>query len=253
MRAEEKYNTPSLLMDRNYQKSELILGIRTAIPIAIGYIPIAIAFGMLAKSSGIPNYITIMMSLFIFAGASQFVGVNLIALGTGFAEIIVTTFLLNLRHFLMSASILQRIEQHANKKLLALMSFGLTDETFSIASVQKKERLTVYFLLTLNLTAFTAWNIGTVIGIFAAEGLPELVKNSMGIALYAMFIGLLVPSMRVSLPVVVTSLSAAFVHALFAWTPVFSGLSTGWMIIIATIIGALVGSCLFPKGVRRND
>lgn len=226
-------------------------GIKVGIPIAVGYIPIAIAFGLLAKSADIPNSISLLMSLVIFAGASQFVGVNLLALGVAPWEIVMTTFILNLRHFLMSASLSQRVQEGTSKKYLALLSFGITDETFSVASLRKEDKLNPGFILGLNLIAFSAWNIGTWIGVFLATGLPESIKTSMGIALYAMFIGLLVPSLK-SRPILTVSLLSIMFNLILNYISLFDGLSTGWCIIISTIIASIIGTILFPQGVKNN-
>lgn len=226
-------------------------GVKAGIPIAVGYIPIAIAFGLLAKAAGIPNHISVLMSFFIFAGASQFVGVNLLLLGALHWEIVMTTFILNLRHFLMSASLSQRVQPGTSKKWLSFISFGITDETFSVASLRKEQHLTPKFILGLNLIAFGAWNVGTWAGVFLATGLPESLKASMGIALYAMFIGLLIPTLRKSPPVLVISLLAVAIHSILHWMPLFAGISTGWSIIISTIIAAAAGALLYPKGVNN--
>ncbi|HJV46478.1 MAG TPA: AzlC family ABC transporter permease [Bacillota bacterium] len=250
MEGKDECLVSSPIMIQENKKTKLAAGLRAGIPIAVGYIPIAIAFGLLAKSTGIPNYISIMMSVFIFAGASQFVGVNLIALGAGFSEIIFTTFILNLRHFLMSASLYQRVDLEASKVLRILFSYGITDETFSVASLRSESKLSGYFLLALNGLAFLSWNIGTIIGIFLAQGLPTSLKSSMGIALYAMFIALLVPSLGKSKEIMVVSLTAASVHGILHWVPLFKGLSTGWAIIISTVMAALVGSFFFKSEVK---
>jgi len=222
-------------------------GLKAAIPIAIGYIPIGITFGLLARAAGIPNYITIMMSLIIFAGASQFVGINLIALGTGFWEIILTTFILNLRHLLMSASLSQKVVPGAPKGILSLISFGITDETFTVASFREETKLKPEFLAGLNLLAFSAWNVGTWMGVFLAAGLPESIKASMGIALYVMFIGLLVPSCRRSKATLFIALLAMAVHSLMHYIPSLGFLSTGLKIVITTIAAAFIGAIMFPE------
>ncbi len=98
-----------LEVEKSVIKSEVISGIKAAIPIAIGYIPITITFGLIAKSAGIPNYISLLMSVIVFAGGSQFVAVNLLMLGAAPVEMVIATFILNLRHFLMSSSVSQRI------------------------------------------------------------------------------------------------------------------------------------------------
>ena len=222
-------------------------GLKAAVPIAIGYIPIGITFGLLARSAGIPNYITVMMSFIIFAGASQFVGINLIALGTSFWEIVLTTFILNLRHLLMSASLSQKVVPGSSKGILALLSFGITDETFSVASFREEAQLQPEFLMGLNLLAFSAWNVGTWMGFFLAAGLPEAIKTSMGIALYVMFIGLLVPSCRRSKATLFIALLAMAVHGLLQYTPSLDFLSIGLKIVITTIITALIGAIIFPE------
>ncbi|WP_214746678.1 AzlC family ABC transporter permease [Exiguobacterium sp. s189] len=227
------------------QQSTFRAGLRAGIPVAIGYIPIAIAFGLLAKSFDLPNVITLSMSFFIFAGASQFITVQLLMTGSMYWEIILTTFILNSRHFLMSASLSQRIE-NTSRKLLAAIAFGVTDETFSVASTRKEAR-SALFVLGLNTIAFLAWNIGTWIGVFLAFGLPSTLQASMGIALYAMFIGLLVPSLTTR-PVFVVTSFAIIMQAVLHWiiTPLFP-ISDGIRIIIATVVAAGIGAFLFKE------
>lgn len=219
----------------------------TGFPIAVGYIPIAITFGLLAKTSGIPDYTSLLMSLIVFAGASQFVGVNLLVLGASAWEIIFTTFILNFRHFLMTASISQRMEANLSKKWLSILSFGITDETFMILSMRNEEKLPAQFVLGVNLAAFSSWNIGTWIGVFLGTGLPSAIQESMGIALYSMFIGLLVPSIKKSRSYLIISLFAIGINSFIHWFPLFSGLSGGWAVILTTIIAALIGAFLFSK------
>ncbi|WP_215144334.1 AzlC family ABC transporter permease [Exiguobacterium qingdaonense] len=220
-------------------------GLRAGVPIAIGYIPIAIAFGLLAQSFNLPNAITLSMSFFIFAGASQFITIQLLMNGSMYWEIILTTFILNSRHFLMSASLSQRIET-TSQKLLAAIAFGVTDETFSIASIRKETRSGV-FVFGLNTIAFLAWNVGTWMGVFLAFGLPDALQASMGIALYAMFIGLLVPSLTTR-PVFIVASAAIVIQAILHWgvSPFFP-ISDGIRIIVATITAAGIGAILFKE------
>ena len=222
-------------------------GLKAAIPIALGYLPIAVAFGLLAKSAGIPNYVAMMMSLTIFAGASQFVGVTMMASGVSPWEIVFTTLIINLRHLLMAASISRRIEL-GHAKWLPLLAFGITDETFSVASFRSEPRISQRFALALNFLSFGAWNVGTWVGLFAAKGLPEIIKNGMGIALYAMFIGLLVPNLKKSKAALTVALTAAFVHWALYEIPLVSDLTAGWKIILSTLAAAGAGTAFFPGG-----
>lgn len=230
------------------RKMKFLEGVKAGLPVALGYIPIAVAFGLLAKSLDIPAYISVLMSLVIYAGASQFIGVNLLVLGASFGEIVITTFLLNLRHFLMTATLSQRLDGEVSKCWRALLSFGVTDETFTISVLQKKGELSKYFILGINTIAFVSWNVGTWLGLFFAASLPEVVKASMGIALYAMFIGLLVPHIKKSKPVVVVSLLAVVINSLLYWASMIWGFSNGWGIIIATITSAAIGASFYSEG-----
>jgi len=222
-------------------------GIKAGIPIAIGYIPIAITFGLLAKSTGIPNSTAAMMSFWVYAGASQFVAVNLLALNATYWEIVLTTFIINFRHFLMSASLSRRIEQPTSKKWMALISFGITDETFTVASTRNEQRLSPVFVLGLNLVAFGTWNAGTWAGVFLGTGLPESIQTSMGIALYAMFIGLLIPSLKKSRPLFIVSMFAVVINSILYWVPLFSSFSMGWRVITATVLASAAGAVFFLK------
>lgn len=235
-------------MDPGSQKGQFLQGVKAALPIAIGYIPIAIAFGLLAKSVGIPSYVSFLMSLLIYAGASQFIGINLIVLGASWWEIVVTTFILNLRHFLMTATLAQKLEAQASKKWRMLLSFGITDETFSVSSFQNRQSLTRYFLLGLNTIAFVSWNIGTWLGLFGASGLPETVKSSMGIALYVMFIGLLVPQVKKSKAALFVAVAAIIINFVMSCLP---AVSNGCSIIVATVLSAGIGAKVFAKEDSR--
>lgn len=226
-------------------------GLRASLPIAIGYLPIAVTFGLVARSADIPAALTILMSLIIFAGASQFVAVNLIALGTNPWEIILTTFMLNLRHLLMSASLTQRIEP-ASRRKMAMLAFGVTDETFSVASLREERQLSPGFILGLNLLAFFSWVAGTCLGVSLVNGIPASLQASMGIALYAMFIGLLIPALRKNRHLIVLVLLASVISALLYWLPAAADLSAGWKIVITTVLTALAGAYLFPGGVDAS-
>lgn len=194
-----------------------------------------------------PIFITLLMSLVVFAGASQFIAVNLLTLGASLGEIVLTTFMLNLRHFLMTTSLSRKLDASVSKAWRAVLAFGVTDETFSVSALCDETTLPKQFILGLNTIAFLSWNFGTWLGVFFAPALPDAVKASMGIALYAMFIGLLVPHIKKSQAALVVAALAAATHGLLYWLPLFATLSSGWRIIIATVISATVGAMVFGE------
>ncbi|NLW23807.1 MAG: AzlC family ABC transporter permease [Clostridia bacterium] len=226
---------------KSYESNQLFRGIRASLPIGIGYLPIAMTFGLLAKNAGLSLFQGSMMSAFVFAGASQFVAVNMISLGIGWLEIVLTTFVLNFRHFLMSASLTQRIKIN-NPLLPWLIGFGITDESFSVASMEKDKILNPSYLLGLNFSSYLFWVGGTFLGFLIAGALPPLIQSSMGIALYAMFIGLLIPSVKKSAKIGLIALFSALLNVIFA-----QFISSGWALVSGAVLAALIGALLFKE------
>jgi 4-azaleucine resistance transporter AzlC len=217
------------------QGTEFKKGLHAGISIAIGYVPIALTFGLLAKTTGLSIGETVLMSMIVFAGASQYMSLSLIALGTGIVEIILTTFIVNIRHFLMAASLNEKVELDRVFNRI-VYSFGITDETFSVAATQTG-RLTTGYMFGLNLISYASWVIGSGVGFAIGAGLPATLQQSMSIALYAMFIGLLVPSMKQGVKVVFLAALAACFNTVFTMT---EWLSTGWSIVGATLLSAVL-------------
>ena len=214
---------------------EVRKGVQSGISIAIGYAPIALTFGLLAKTTGLTIGETALMSLLVFAGAAQYISLSLLTLGTGIFEIVLTTFIVNIRHFLMSTSLNEKWddEQAANKVML---SFGITDETFSVAAV-REEKVTSGYMLGLISVSYASWVICSGLGHLIGASLPQTLQESMSVALYAMFVGLLVPSMKKSAKVVFLAALAASFNTIFTLT---NTLSTGWAIVLSTLLSAVI-------------
>lgn len=210
-------------------------GLHEGVSIAIGYAPVALTFGLLAKTTGLTLFETLLMSMVLYAGAAQYIALNMFALGTSPLEMVFTTFIVNIRHFLMSASLNEKAEEEIAWKK-AIYAFGVTDETFSVAATKPGYVATGY-LFGLNFIAYFSWGLFSVIGFAIGANLPQVLQESMAIALYAMFIGLLVPSLKKSMKVAYLALLAAVFNSIF----VFANLmSTGWAIIVATLLSAIL-------------
>lgn len=210
-------------------------GIARAIPIVLGYVPIGFAYGVLAGKSGLSDTNTLLMSLIVFAGSAQFIAVGLFAAGTGPAAVILTTFVVNLRHMLMAASLAPYLSGW-RKRYLAFFSYELTDETFALHSTAAPQlsecRLEA---LSLNMTAQGAWVLGTLLGIVASGMIGDVKPLGLDYALAAMFIGLLVGQCDSAVRVVTAVLSGAIATLLYL---------AGWHqfhIILATVVGATLG------------
>jgi len=215
--------------------SEFKKGLQAGISIGVGYFPIALTFGLLAKTSGLTIYETVLMSLIVFAGASQYISLSLIAYGTGIFEIVLTTFIVNIRHFLMSTSLNEKVEEdHLACKLF--YSFGITDETFSVAST-KEGHVTTGYMFGVITISYSSWVIFSGVGHLIGASLPQTLQESMGVALYAMFIGLLVPSMKKNVKVISLAILAAAFNSIFTLGHM---MAQGWAIVTATILSAVM-------------
>lgn len=211
------------------------IGVKRALPIVLGYVPIGFAYGVLAGKSGMSETNTLLMSLIVFAGSAQFIAVGLFAGGTGPAAVILTTFVVNLRHMLMAASLAPYLRGW-KKRYLAFFSYELTDETFALhSSAAGKLSDCKLEAISLNVTAQVSWVFGTVLGIIASGLIGDIKPLGLDYALAAMFIGLLVGQCESTLRVITAIFSGVIATLLYL---------AGWHqfhIIVATVVGATLG------------
>lgn len=221
--------------------------LKSGFPIFIGYVPPAIAFGILAKSCEVSLIETLMFSAVVFAGASQFIALNLLMTGMGFSGIILTTLLVNFRHFLMSSYLATRMTSMA-KRFKFLIAFGVTDEVFSVLSFANR-RLTKTFVFILQLSAYTGWVTGTAAGYIMGGFLPQVLTRSMGVALYALLLAILIPELKTSARALVLTIASGLLNTLLIKIDVLPG---GWNIIACIIVIALIGSFAADKAERKQ-
>lgn len=220
-------------------------GLKRGYPIAIGYLPVSFTFGLMAVSGGLPVWMAVFISMSNLTSAGQFAGTNLILSGAGNMEITLTTFIVNIRYMLMSLSLTQRLKEDMTFPQRLLIGFGVTDETFSIASMEKGS-LSFRYLLGLMLGPFLGWSIGTLFGALICTSLPSALSNAMGIALYGMFIAIIIPPAKKSKPITSIIIISVVVVAILRYLPIFHFISSGFRIIIASFLGAGIGALLFP-------
>ncbi len=214
-------------------------GALAGIPIFAGYLPVAVAFGLLARTHDVSLGATTAWSVLVFAGASQFIALELLAAGTSVLGIIVTTFLVNARHLLMSGAVAERLR---GGRLRGLVAFGVTDETFAVACTT--EQLSSEFMLGLEIVAYSGWVTGTVLGFLGGAVLPEVVQASLGILLYALFVAILVPQTLDRPRTILIVGAAAGAH--LALTILALG-RPGVRLLVAIVVGSVAGA-LLPDG-----
>ena len=226
-------------------------GVHDGLPIALGYVSVSFAFGMICVQKGLPAWTPILISLTNFTGTGQFAGADLIAAGAAFAEIAFTVLIINMRYLLMSLSLSQKLEQRMPLIKRLAIAFGNTDEIFAVAIRQDGE-LNFTYMMGLILSAFSGWVLGTILGVFASSFLPDAVRSALGIAIYAMFIAIIIPAAKMSKPITRVVLIAVLISCIFYYTPVLSSLSKGWVIIIGGVISSALGAFFFPLKEKQE-
>ncbi len=231
---------------------EFSQGIKDGIPICLGYFSVSMAFGLHAVLSGLPVWSAVAISLFNLTSAGQFAGINiLIAQGT-MVELALTTLIINVRYFLMSLSVSQKVHSNMKMRHRLAASFGITDEIFAV-SVQRKGDLTASYMAGLILTPVLGWTGGTLVGAVAASFMPPILTNAMGIALYGMFIAIIIPPAREKRSVLYTVIMAIGASLAFSYLPLLKQISGGWAIIIITLLVSGIAAWLFPIDESNED
>lgn len=220
-------------------------GIRDGLPICLGYISVSMAFGLTAVKSGLPVWAAVLVSLTNLTSAGQFAGVNLLIAQGTYIELMMTTLIINLRYFLMSISVSQKVEEKFGIKKRLIAAFGITDEVFAV-SMQRRHELTFPYMAGLILTPILGWTGGTLVGAVATTLLPAALTDAMGIMLYGMFIAIIVPPAREHKNVLFAIILAILASYAFAYVPALSAFSGGWSVIIITVVVSAVAAWLFP-------
>ncbi|NME36827.1 MULTISPECIES: AzlC family ABC transporter permease [Fusobacterium] len=231
---------------KNYD--EIKRAISFGIPVFISYIPVAITFGLVAKNSGFSLFEAFAFSFFLITGSGQFMTINLWNINTGIVGIWFTVFLMNLRLFLMSSALNDKLTDRAKKYSLFIAPL-ITDESFALSSLQEK-KIEPEFIIPLQCIGHFFWWTFTIIGYIMGGFLPENISNSMGIAIYALFISMLVPQMKKSLSITFIVLLSGFINWFIKYLNIFP---SGWNIILAIIISSFVGSFILKEEVESNE
>ena len=210
-------------------------GIKQAVPIIMGYLPIGIAYGLLAGKAELGIIGTVLMSIFVYAGSSQLICINMLGQNTGIFTIVMMTFVVNLRHLLMSASLSLNLK-NTDRRILPIAGFFITDETFAVGSSSIEDyNHKGYFFLGLGLVSYLGWSLSSWLGAGLGNILPELNSSALDFVLPAMFIALLVLQLKNRLDILVAVI-AGLLSLLFVQI-----LPGNWNIIVATVIAATVG------------
>ena len=226
-------------------KEEFSNGLHDGIPICLGYVSVSFTFGLMCTENGLPFWIAVLISLSNLTSAGQFAGTALIIGGGSFLEIGITTFVINLRYMLMSLSISQKVDAALSMPKRMMMSFGVTDEIFGV-SMQRKGNITFAYFMGLMALPILGWSGGTLVGAVAVSLLPDMVRSALGIAIYGMFLAIIIPPARTESAIAWVIAIAGLISCVLYYVPSFNSISGGWMIIICAVVTSSIAAILWP-------
>lgn len=227
-------------------------GIKDGIPIFLGYLAVSFAFGIQASAIGLTAFQAGVMSFTNLTSAGQFAALATVATGASYVEMAFTQFVLNLRYLLMSCALSQKLDEKAPFFHRFIIAFGVTDEIFGV-SVCRDKALSPFYSYGLMSVAIPGWTLGTVLGVVSGNFLPQAVINALGIAIYGMFLAVIIPESKKDKKVLLVVLCSMLLSCCFYYLPYLKEISSGFRIIIITIVVSAAAALLFPRKEEQTD
>ena len=223
------------------RKQYFLSGLKDGMPICFGYFAVSFAFGIQAAGIGLSVFEASVLSALNVTSAGQFAALAIIASGTSLIELAFTQLIINLRYFLMSCALSPSLPLGHRLGI----AYGMTDEIFAV-SVSQREPLSPFYSYGLIAVAIPGWVLGTALGAAAGNILPAVLTNALGIAIYGMFIAIILPPAKENRVVAGVVVLSMVLSALFTYLPVLCNISSGFRIIVITLITAGGAALLFP-------
>ena len=220
-------------------------GIKDGIPIGLGYLAVSFTFGMMSVSSGLSIWQAVLISLTNLTSAGQFAGLDIIVAGGSYWEMALTQLVINLRYCLMSFSLSQKMRRDEPWAHRYLVAFGITDEIFGVSASQEG-KVSAFYNYGAMCMALPGWTLGTLLGAISGSLLPDFIMSALGVAIYGMFLAVIIPPAKKNKAVLLVVVAAMAVSTLFAVVPGLNKISSGFVIIITTLVTAGGAAYLCP-------
>ena len=221
------------------QRPDFLSGLLDGLPICLGYLSVSFAFGIFAVNSGLQVWEAVLLSMANVTSAGQLAAVPILAAGGSLLELAASQFVINLRYALMSVSLSQRLDGTVTTPHRLAISFVNTDEVFAVA-VSRPEAVGRRYLYGLILTPFLGWSFGTLVGAVMGNLLPGVVTAALGIAIYGMFIAIVIPKARDDRPTALCALLTAAASCLFRYLPALQTIPQGFVMILCAVAASAI-------------
>ena len=230
-------------------------GLRAGIPIGLGYLSVSFTFGIMAISLGLSWWEAVIISAFTLTSAGQLAGVQVMANPGQYITMLISQLTINVRYSFMSVSLSQKVSKRFSGIKRWLLGFFMTDEIFAVASSQ--DCVEPSFFLGLSTLPWIGWTLGTLLGSLIGGVLPPIIMASLCIAIYGMFLAIVIPPAKKSKPILIVASLAAIIHCGFYYLPLLKDIPSGISISISAILAAIFGALYFPvrktKEVNENE
>jgi predicted branched-subunit amino acid permease len=226
-------------------------GLKDGLPIGLGYLSVSFAFGVQASILGVPAFMSLFISMTNLTSAGQLAGLTIIASIGTILEMILTQLVINARYFLMGVSLSQKLDKNFSIADRFFFSAFITDEIFAVASL-KPSAINKKYFLGLVILPYVGWSLGTILGAVLGDVLPTQITNALGIALYAMFIAIIVPPSIKNKGVLVAILLSAGLSSAMFYLPFLPKISSGLAVIISAIITSMIVAFFFPINKEKQ-
>ena len=220
-------------------------GLGAGIPICLGYLSVSFAFGIYSVENGLTLWEVVLISMTCVTSAGQLAAVPIITGGGGLLELAVRQLVINMRYSLMSVSLSQKLDRNVSLWDRFVIAFVNTDEVFAVASGQKGS-VSKWYMYGLILTPWLGWTVGTLLGAVAGNILPAIVTSSLGVAIYGMFIAIVVPECKVSPSTAVCAIIAVTLSCLFYYLPALKQIPSGFTVIICAVCASAFMALVAP-------
>jgi len=234
------------------KRSLFLQGIIDGLPICFGYMSVAFAFGIAAIGSGLSALEALLISMTNVTSAGQVAGIGIIAAGGSLIEMAVSQLGINLRYALMSVSLSQKFGKSISLFDRFIIAFVNTDEVFGVAS-GKQGQVERSYMYGLIIPPYLGWSAGTILGALAGNILPQSLTSALGIAVYGMFVAIVIPKAKNEHPVAICALVAIALSCSFKYIPFLAKVPSGFSVIICAVISSIVFAFIAPIKQDKED
>ena len=226
-------------------------GLKSGVPIGLGHLSVSFAFGIMAISLGFEWWQAVLISMTNLTSAGQLAGIEIMVNPALYLNMFLSQLTINVRYSFMSVSLSQKVSDRFSTVKRLILGFFMTDEIFAVASNEKE--VSVKFFSGLTVFPYIGWTHGTLLGSLMGNILPEIIMNSLCLAIYGMFVAIVAPKAKKNFRLLIVAGCAIALSCSFYYLPFLSGVGSGLSVCICAILAAIIGAVFFPVKEENTD